>query len=139
MSRISALGGTKDSIANFEFVVSGRCRSCQNTAGEFHAGYPWERRLVLVFALDLEDVEEVCAGGVDFNEVFVFCWGGCGQVGYFEVKGALFSYQLGVPLSKMNAGRGYTLTYSLIWMARIVYISSRQVTGYQVIVCSNHR
>lgn len=27
---------------------------------------------------------------MDFDEVFVCCWGGGGQVGYFEVEGALY-------------------------------------------------
>lgn len=90
MGRISALRSTKDSIPDFEFVgCAGRGGSCQDSAGEFHAGDPWERRLVLVFTLDLEDVEEVCACGVDFDEVFVCCRGRGGQVGYFEVEGSL--------------------------------------------------
>jgi hypothetical protein len=40
---------------------------------------------VLVFALDLEDVKEVCAGGVDFDEVFVGGWGGGWDFGDCEV------------------------------------------------------
>lgn len=82
---------------------------------------------MLVFALDLENVEEIGACGVDFDEVFVWCWGGGGQVGYFEVEGALYVSKI----SRCSTGyvsewwmRVYTLTYSLSWMARIVYISS---------------
>jgi hypothetical protein len=96
VSRISALESTKDSIPDLKFVVSGRSRSGEDGTGEFRAGDPWEGRLVLVFALYLEDVEEVCACGVDFDEIFVCCWGGGGQVGYFEVEGALVSLSVDV-------------------------------------------
>lgn len=44
---------------------------------------------MLVFALDLEDVEEVCSCGVDFDEVFVRCWGWGWDFGDFEVEGSL--------------------------------------------------
>jgi hypothetical protein len=44
---------------------------------------------VLVFALDLQQVEEVCAGGVDFDEVFVWCGRGGWEVVDFEVERAL--------------------------------------------------
>ena len=71
MSRIGALGSAKDSVTDFEFVCLGGCRSGEDGAGEFHAGNPWERRLVLIFALDLEDVEEIGTCGVDLDEVFV--------------------------------------------------------------------
>jgi hypothetical protein len=50
---------------------------------------------VLVFAADLEEVEEVCGGGVDGDEVFggFGSWGG--EVEDFEVFGALGTCQYG--------------------------------------------
>lgn len=45
---------------------------------------------MLVFSLNLEDVEEICSSGVDFDEVFVGAWGGCWDFGGFEVEGALY-------------------------------------------------
>ena len=102
MGCIRALRGAKDSISDFEFrrflrSGAGGCR--QDGTREFHAGDPWERWLVLVFALDLEYVEEIRAGGVDFNKVFVCCWLGGGQVCYFQVEGALFFWSLSVDSS----------------------------------------
>jgi hypothetical protein len=44
---------------------------------------------VLVFTPDLEEVEEVCRGGVDCDEVFVGCWGRCRKVEDGEVFRAL--------------------------------------------------
>ncbi len=44
---------------------------------------------MLVDAADLEQVEEVCAGGVDFDEILGGVWGGCWDFGDFEVEGAL--------------------------------------------------
>ena len=61
----------------------------EDNAGEFGAGDPGEGGLVLVFAADLEEVEEVGCGGVDGDEVFVWLWGWVGEGGYFEVVGAL--------------------------------------------------
>ena len=61
----------------------------ENDAREFGAGDPGEGGLVLVFATDLEEVEEVGCGGVDGDEVFVGLWGWAGEGGYFEVVGAL--------------------------------------------------
>jgi hypothetical protein len=63
---VGALSGAEDTVAEFEAVV---CRGGHGgyCTGEFGATDPREWRLVLVFALDLEDVEEVCAGGVDFD------------------------------------------------------------------------
>lgn len=40
---------------------------------------------MLVFALDLEDVEEVCGRGADGNKVFVGFWGGEGKGGDLEL------------------------------------------------------
>jgi hypothetical protein len=44
---------------------------------------------MLIFAADLEQVEEVCGGGVDGDEVFVWFGRWCGEVEDFEVFGAL--------------------------------------------------
>lgn len=49
---------------------------------------------MLIFAADLEGVVEVCCGGVDVDEVFVWFWGGIGEVGYGEVFWALVCSQL---------------------------------------------
>lgn len=73
MGCVGALSGAEDAVADAE-ASRGRGRGGWeggDCAGEFGATDPGERGLVLVFALDLEDVEEVCAGGVDLDEVFV--------------------------------------------------------------------
>lgn len=44
---------------------------------------------MLVFALDLEDVEEVGASGVDLDQVFVCGGGWSWDFGDLELKGAL--------------------------------------------------
>ena len=44
---------------------------------------------MLVFAADLQQVEEVCCCAVDADCVLVGCWGWVGQVGYAEVLRAL--------------------------------------------------
>ena len=44
---------------------------------------------MLVFAADLQQVEEVCCCAVDADCVLVGCWGWGGEVGYAEVLGAL--------------------------------------------------
>lgn len=49
---------------------------------------------MLVFALDLQQIEKVCAGGVDFDEVFVGCRGRRAEVVDFEVQGALYIIQM---------------------------------------------
>jgi hypothetical protein len=94
---------------------------------------------VLVFALDLEDVEEVGACGVDFDEVFVRCWGGGGQVGYFEVEGALhmyicFSDCSGCSNVKM---RVYLDIFAELDGAHCVY--TLRVNDKIVLVCSDRR
>jgi len=58
-------------------------------AREFGAGDPGERRLMLILAADLEEVEEVCGGCVDGDEVLVWFWDGVGEGCYFEIGGAL--------------------------------------------------
>lgn len=80
MSCVGALGGAEDAVADAEAWRGGRggggWEGC-DCAGEFGAADPGKRGLVLVFALDLEDIEEVCASGVDLDKVFVGggCWG----------------------------------------------------------------
>jgi len=59
-------------------------------AGELGTSCPGEWRLVLVFALDLQDIEEVLGGGVVGDEVFVGFRGGVGEGGDFELVGGLF-------------------------------------------------
>jgi hypothetical protein len=51
----------------------------------------WEKhtRLELVFALDLQDIEEVGGGSVDFNEVLVRARGRVWEVRHLELMGAL--------------------------------------------------
>jgi hypothetical protein len=59
---ITALGSPKDLVALLELwcLASGeRGRRFKNNTGELRTGYPGECRLVLVFAADLEEVEEV--------------------------------------------------------------------------------
>lgn len=45
---------------------------------------------MLVFAGDLEQVEEVSCGGVDADHILVFCGLGVGEVGDFELARALW-------------------------------------------------
>lgn len=71
MRRIGALSGTKDFVAGLVFGVGKACRRGDDDAGEFVASGPRKGWLVLVFALDLEDVEEVCCGSMDGDEVLV--------------------------------------------------------------------
>lgn len=47
-------------------------------------------RLVLVFPLDLEDVEEVCGRGVDLDDILVVLGHRVREVGDLELLGALF-------------------------------------------------
>lgn len=61
-----------------------------NCACEFGAGGPGEGRLVLVFASDLQDVEEVLGGGVVGDEVLGRFGGGVGEGGDFKLVGGLF-------------------------------------------------
>ena len=74
---------------------------------------------MLVFAPDLEQVEEVCGGGVDGDEVFVGFWGGRGEVEDFEVFGTLISL-VGMYIFEKEEELEATLTYSLICMPFIV-------------------
>lgn len=72
-----SLRSAEDAVAEFEFWGRRRRgREGGNDAGEFGAGDPGEGRLVLVFSLDLEEVEEVGCGGVDGD--LIEGWGGGG-------------------------------------------------------------
>ena len=42
---------------------------------------------MLVFAADLEEVEEIGAAGVDADQIFVWAWGGGGEGGDEKVGG----------------------------------------------------
>jgi hypothetical protein len=64
---VGALCGAEDAVADFEARVLGGDWDGGDCAGEFDAADPREWWLVLVFALDLEDIEEVCARRVDFD------------------------------------------------------------------------
>lgn len=66
MCCVGSLCGAEDAVADSKAVVWGGGNG-EDCSSEFGAADPGERRLVLVFALDLEDVEEVCAGRVDFD------------------------------------------------------------------------
>jgi hypothetical protein len=81
--RVAALGGAEDAVADSEFGIGGRGWDGEDGAGEFGAGDPGEGGLVLVFAADLEEVEEVGCGGVDGYEVLVFGGRGVGEGGDF--------------------------------------------------------
>lgn len=72
-----ALRGAEDAVAEFEFRGRGRGgREGGDYAGELGAGNPGKGGLVLVFSLDLEEVEEVGCGRVDGD--LVEGWGGGG-------------------------------------------------------------
>ena len=87
MRRVRALGGAKDTVADFKPL---RClRSGEDSSCELGAADPRQWRLVLVLALNLEEVEEVGARGVDFNQVMIRRGGGCREVCDREVKRAL--------------------------------------------------
>jgi hypothetical protein len=80
---IGALCCAEDAVADFVLQRGAGGGQGGDCAGELGAADPGERRLVLVFSLDLEDVEEVCSCGVDFDEIFVWGGGGCWDGGDF--------------------------------------------------------
>ena len=87
------MAGTKHLIADFELRGTATGKGgwgAEHDAGEFGTGDPGEGGLVLVFAADLEEVEEVGCGGVDGDEVFGRRGCGVGDGGYFEVLWALW-------------------------------------------------
>lgn len=70
MSSIGALGRSEDAITNIEATLLAHgCRRWdgKDGAGKLSASDPWEGWLVLILALDLEQVEEIGARGVDFD------------------------------------------------------------------------
>lgn len=95
-SRVTALRGAEDLVADLVFLVLGAIAGRGgDDAGELGAGDPGEGRLVLVFAADLEQVVEVGGGGVDGNGVLVGLRVGVREGGDLEVEGALL---ISVPL-----------------------------------------
>lgn len=94
MCRVAALGCAKNFVTG---LILGRgrrgCRCGDDGAGEFGAGDPRKGWLVLIFAADLEQVEEICRGRMNGDEVFVWFGGRCGESRYSEVIGALQKYQ----------------------------------------------
>lgn len=60
-------------------------RGGDDDARKLHARQPWQGWLVLVFALDLENVEEVGAARADLDQVFVRVRGGRGNCGDGEL------------------------------------------------------
>jgi hypothetical protein len=51
-------------------------RSLQDNTGKFGTGNPWQRRLMLVLATDLKQVEEIGCRCVDGNEILIRLWNG---------------------------------------------------------------
>lgn len=94
MCGVRSLTGAKDSIPDLELRGFGGCGCGQDSPGKLGTGDPWQRRLVLVFALDLEQVEKVCAGGVDFDEIVIWRGGEGGEVDDFQVERSL-KYRMG--------------------------------------------
>jgi hypothetical protein len=74
MCGISALAGSKDSVADLEegCAATRQGRGCfKNNARELRASNPREGWLVLVLAADLQQVEEVGCRGVDGNQILI--------------------------------------------------------------------
>jgi hypothetical protein len=115
------LGCAEDFVAEGIVWSFGRRRGWDggDYAAEFGAGDPGEGRLVLVFAADLQQVEEVCCCAVDADCVLVWCWGWGGEVGYAEVLGALEEGVRRV-VGVGEIGWRLTETYSFTWMPRMV-------------------
>lgn len=90
MRRVAALTGAEDLVADIELwgpsFVGGHG---EDNTGELGAGDPGERWLVLVFAADLEEVEEVGCGGVDGDQVLGGIRSGSGEGVYGEILWAL--------------------------------------------------
>ena len=108
MGGISALRSAKDLVSGFVagIGVGGRGGPGENDAGELGAGDPGERGLVLIFAADLEKVEEVGCRGVDGDEVFGGFGGwGCGEGGDGEGGGSLGNGGVSV-YTILRRGRG---------------------------------
>ncbi len=77
MRSIRALGGTKHAVTDFIFPRATFGWESGDYTCEFGAADPWKGWLVLIFTSDLEQVEEVCSRGVDFDEIRRGRRGGC--------------------------------------------------------------
>lgn len=86
---ISPLSRTKYSVADLEPGGLGCRGNRDNRTSKFGTANPGQRGLVLVFALDLEDIKEIGPGGVDFDQVFIRSWGRSRHSSDFEVQGPL--------------------------------------------------
>ena len=64
---------------------------------------------MLVFAADLEEVEEVGATGVDLDKIFVWMGGGGGEIRDEEVEGA------GDVLGYLNGFHGRSIQWRMVW------------------------
>jgi hypothetical protein len=60
--------------------------------------------LVLVFALDLEEVEEVGARRVDFDQILIRAWGRRGLVDDVQVEGSLALFDICIRWSMNGLG-----------------------------------
>lgn len=89
---------------------------------------------MLVFAADLEEVEEVGCGCVDGDEVFVRFGGGRREVEDFEVFRALGTLVWGRCVDWRD--KRATLTYSLICMPFIVDVMV--LNGNLLVICNNN-
>lgn len=69
MRSIRTLSGTKHAITDFVFPRTTLGWESGDYTCELGAADPRKGWLVLVFASDLEEVEEVCSRRVDFDEV----------------------------------------------------------------------
>lgn len=113
MSRISTLTCAKDLIADLvqrRTATWQRRGSLRDYARELGTGDPWKRRLVLVFAANLQQVEEIGCGCVDDNQVLVVFGSGVWERLHLEVFWALISLAGG----RCTGVEYSTFTYSLI-------------------------
>jgi hypothetical protein len=141
MSSEPSLRSAEDAVAELK-LWRGRRRGRERSddAGEFGAGDPGERGLVLVFPLDLEEVEEVGCGGVDGDLVEVGGGGGGGVGCDGEGGGALEgSVLVGSwrELERFEGGwgeRGWLLTstYLETWIPRILTVGRWDWEGVMV-------
>jgi len=86
---VPALCSAEDPVTGLEGWRGVAGGGGQDDAGEFGAGYPGERGLVLVFTTDLKKVEEIGGGGVDGDEIFRGSASGGWKAGDGELVGAL--------------------------------------------------
>lgn len=69
-------------------------------------GHTW---LVLVFPLDLQNVEEVGCCGVDLDEILVWCWLGVWEVCDFQFLGSLW-----------------------LWLGAVLFYGLGEATGFDI-------